>query len=440
MARRLSTNKLLLLAIAAVIIGLLYWASRYITWKEEEIDLGYSREALKDDFLAVKQFLAHQGVDSQSLRSFGMLDNMAWQGEQVGPQDTLVLLNAHKMLRGQRLDNLLAWVEQGGTVITTTYNPFIGAGGGTDPLLDHFSILVGDYEDTDTEEDNDPTSDDADEEITEPDDQAEDVLDDEGSTTDPDNDDEESDEEKLPDNHFRCSLYLEPQAVDFFDESEPLLIDYSGGVAFDYYGDEPQGWSGDDRGLHLAQFEWGQGLVIINSDNEIWTNQRVDCHDHAYALWKLIDHDGKVWFLINQEAPSLWSLLWQSVPYGMLAALLALGLWLWAKAIRFGPILTRKTEGRRSLAEHIYASAMLLWRRQQHPYLVERLREEVRQLLHQHYPQFNQWSEQEQISHLQQLTSLSATELHRALFSNTLQHPQDFTLAVACLQTIRKSI
>ena len=100
MARRLSTNKLLLLAIAAVIIGLLYWASRYITWKEEEIDLGYSREALKDDFLAVKQFLAQQGVDSQSLRSFGMLDNMAWQGEHVGPQDTLVLLNAHKMLRG----------------------------------------------------------------------------------------------------------------------------------------------------------------------------------------------------------------------------------------------------------------------------------------------------------------------------------------------------
>ena len=445
MPRGLSTNKLLLLAIAAIIIGLLYWASRYITWKEEEIDLGYSREALKDDFLAIKRFLAQQGVDSQSLRSFGMLDNMAWQGEQVGPQDTLVLLNAHKMLRGQRLDNLLSWVEQGGTVITTTYNPFIGANGGTDPLLDHFSILVGDDEDIDTEEDNeDSASDGIDDENTETGDQAEEALVEEDSTTVPDEDrkpdDEESDEDKLPDNHYRCSLYLEPQAVDFFDESEPLLIDYSDGVAFDYYGDEPQGWSGDDRGLHQAQFEWGQGLVIVNSDNEIWTNQRADCHDHAYALWKLIDRDGKVWFLINQEAPSLWSLLWQAVPYGMLAALLALGLWLWAKAARFGPILTRKTEGRRSLAEHIHASAMLLWRRQQHPYLVERLREEVRQQLHQHYPQFSQWSEQEQISHLQQLTSLSAAELHRALFSNTLQHPQDFTLAVACLQTIRKSI
>ena len=72
--------------------------------------------------------------------------------------------------------------------------------------------------------------------------------------------------------------------------------------------------------------------------------------------------------------------------------------------------------------------------------LVDRLREEVRQQLHQHYPQFSRFSEQEQISHLQQLTALSASELHRALFSDNLQHPHDFTLAVACLQTIRNSI
>lgn len=451
MASRISTNKLLILAIIAVIIGLLFWASRYITWKEEEIDLGYSREAQKDDFLAIKQFLAQHGIESQSLRSFGLLDNLAWQGEPLGPRDTLVLLNAHKMLRGQRLDNLLGWVEQGGTVITSTHNPFVGADG-SDPLLDHFGILVGDYEDTSDEDISDEAA--VDEAAEDTDDSVKDdsvketstesadqpLEDDSDETSPKENDEESEDEEKLPDNHFRCALYLEPLAVDFFGEDEPLLIDYSDGEAFDYYDEEPQGWSGDDRGLHLAQFEWGQGLVIVNSDNGIWTNQRVDCHDHAYALWKLIDHDGKVWFLINQEAPSLWSLLWQVVPYGMLAALLALGFWLWAKAVRFGPILTRKTDGRRSLAEHIHASAMLLWRRQQHPYLVERLREEVRQQLHQHYPQFSQFSEQEQISHLQQLTALSGSELHRALFSDNLQHPQDFTLAVACLQTIRNSI
>src|SRR5690606_41164547 len=78
--------------------------------------------------------------------NFGLLDNMEWQGERVGPRDTLVLLNAHKMLRGQRLDNLLSWVEKGGTVITSTNNPFVG-NEGSDPLLDQFGITVNESED-----------------------------------------------------------------------------------------------------------------------------------------------------------------------------------------------------------------------------------------------------------------------------------------------------
>lgn len=422
MINRLSARTKILIALIIAVLGVSYWASHYIVWKEEEIDLGYSREAKKDDFLAIKRFLAQQGVNSQSLRSFGLLDHMEWLGERVGPQDTLILLNAHKMLRGQRLNNLLNWVEQGGTVITTTHNPFIGASGGSDPLLDHFGILINDRAD-DSPDDEDKTPDAAHE-----------------SPAEDDAEDESEEKEQRPDNYYRCALYQEPQAVPFVGETEPLLIDYSKGTPFDYYDAEPDGWSGDDRGLHLAQFDWGQGLIIINSDNRIWTNQQADCHDHAYALWQLIDHEGKVWFLINQESPSLWSLLWQAVPYGMLAAVLALILWLWAKAMRFGPTLTRTGHSRRSLAEHVQASAMLLWRRQQHPYLVELLREDLRQQLQRLYPQFNYWSEAVQISHLQQLTSLSAADIQRALFSDRLLHPQDFTLAVACLQTIRKSI
>src|SRR5690606_36148228 len=126
MARRLSTNQLILIVLAIAIIGMGYWASRYLTWVEEEIDMGYSQEAKKDEFLAIGYFLREHGVASQTLRNFGLLDNMEWQGERVGPRDTLVLLNAHKMLRGQRLDNLLSWVEKGGTVITSTNNAFVG--------------------------------------------------------------------------------------------------------------------------------------------------------------------------------------------------------------------------------------------------------------------------------------------------------------------------
>lgn len=424
------TVVLLLIALLMLVTGI--WLSGYVEWKEEDIDLGQSDAARKDQFLAAQQFLALQGVRGQTLRSFSLLDNLRSQDEELGTDDTLILLNAHKLLKDQRFNSLLDWVERGGTVIASTDNVFIGNNTETrDRLLEHFELEVIRFDDDDDGED----SEEADADNTETSES------DVGEESDPADDADLSEAEKIAaDFRLRCELFSAVIDVDFAQEKDPLQIDYSGGTSFDFYGDEPESWSGDDDGVHLAVFSWGNGRVIINSDNHIWTNSRIDCHDHAYALWKFVNPKGKVWFLVNQDAPSLWSILWQSTPYGVLATLLALALWLWAKAARFGPILTRPDSGRRSLAEHIHASATLLWRRQQHPYLVRLLRNELQQHLRYHFPQFESLSAAEQIAHLQTLTTLSATELETALFSEQLQSPQDFTTAVALLQTIRKSI
>lgn len=429
---RPSQRTVILLLVALLVLAAGLWLSRYFEWKIEELDLGQSDTARKDQFLAAQRFLALQGVRGQTLRSFSLLDNLRWQDEQLNVDDTLILLNAHKLLKDQRFTALLDWVGRGGTVIASTDNVFIGNNTETrDLLLEHFElevVRVDDDEDV------------ADGEQPDADDTATSALDDD-EESDPAEAADLTEEEKIAaDLHLRCEFLSNIVDVNFAQEKDPLQIDYGGGTSFNFYGEEPESWSGDDDGVHLAAFTWGNGRVIINSDNHIWNNRRIDCHDHAYALWKLINPNGKVWFLVNQDAPSLWSVLWQSTPYGALAALLALALWLWAKAVRFGPILTRTDSGRRSLAEHIHASATLLWRRQQHPYLVTLLRNELQQNLRYHFPQFDSWSAAEQIAHLQTLTTLSETELETALFSNQLQSPQDFTAAVALLQTIRKSI
>lgn len=428
---RPSPRTVVLLSIVLLMLVAGIWLSRYFEWKIEEIDLGQTDVARKDQFLAAQRFLALQGVRGQTLRSFSLLDNLRWQDEQLSLDDTLILLNAHKLLKDQRFTALLDWVERGGTVIASTDNVFIGNNTETrDLLLEHFELEVLRFDDEDVEDSE--------------------YADADNLTTSTPDSDEKSDpaeaadlteEEKIAEDlRLRCDFFSKIVDVHFAQEQDPLQIDYSGGNSFDFYGEEPDSWSGDNDGVHLAVFTWGNGRVIINSDNHIWNNRRIDCHDHAYALWKLINPNGKVWFLVNQEAPSLWSVLWQSTPYGALAALLALALWLWAKAARFGPILTRTESGRRSLAEHIHASATLLWRRQQHPYLVTLLRNELQQHLRSHFPQFENLSAAEQIAHLQTLTTLSEAELETALFSNQLQSPQDFTAAVALLQTIRKSI
>lgn len=482
----------LLALIACIAVG--YLINRQIIWKEETFDIGYTEAAQKNQFLAAHDFLQRQGVNAQTLRSFSVLDNLSWQGEALTADDTLIFLNAHKVLHGDRIQKLLAWIERGGTVIVSTDNSFMGSSENSqDLLLEHLNVEVLEWPEDEEDEAEDDDAFDFDiedyieDDYYEDDESSEDDEDwvnylDEDSTasesepasanhqnvshsrfrrpsikyteTSADSGEDETEKNSLADSEkepeeteiekelrTRCDDYNTPYDTKLPQETTALKIDYDNGARFNYYGDgEPNFSNGDDDGLYLARFFVGQGNVVVASDNGFWTNRRIDCHDHAYLLWKLINPNGKVWFVVNQDAPSLWRLIWQASPYGALAAFAALALWLWANAVRFGPVLTRPSGGRRSLAEHIHASAMLLWRRQQHPYLVTLLRNELQQQLVRHAHLFNEWSRAEQISYVQTLTTLSASEIEQALFSEKLQSPQDFTEAVALLQTIRKSI
>jgi hypothetical protein len=468
--RRHPRRKFQLLIGAALLLLIGYWILQQVVWIEKEIDLGHSAAARKDPFLAARHFLQRQNVASQTLRSFSLLEHMRWQGETLGADDTLVLVNSHKLLNGARLGNLIAWVEAGGTVIASTDNPFIGNNTGTrDRLLEYFDLYVVDDTDADSSADDesaeeegsdenyDESADAGDDEDLDPIDKAEPMdgknENDKTPTADKPLDADEADggksakdgklsDEALAAEKFRrrCNMDIEHAPLTLAGEANPLIIDYSEGRRFDYISIQPDAEIGDDQGLNLARFDWGQGAVIVNSDPSIWTNDRIDCHDHAYALWKLINPNGKVWFLINQEAPSLWVLLWRAAPAGITAAVMALALWLWAKAVRFGPVLSKPNTGRRSLAEHIQASTALHWRRQQHPYLVTQLRTDLRVQLRQLNPLFERDSEKEQIQYLSALSGLGEAQVLKALFSDQLQSPQDFTEAVAFLQTIRKNL
>src|SRR5690554_4104379 len=83
---------------AIFLLALILWLSHKIIWEEKEIDVGQSAAARKDMFLAAKHLLQWQAVESQSLRSFILLDHLHWQGEKLGPQDTLVMTNSYKLL------------------------------------------------------------------------------------------------------------------------------------------------------------------------------------------------------------------------------------------------------------------------------------------------------------------------------------------------------
>lgn len=465
-----------------IVIGFSFFAYSRLEWEEKEIDLGYSKEARQNNFLAAEIFLRKHGVQATSIKNLTLLDEHRWRNIELGAEDTLVLINANKTLTSERYDSLYEWVENGGTLITSTRNPFIGVHTDEeDLLLSDFGITPAEEGDVEQKPDflknlADEFDETADEEPQNKKEEKEETGKDpeqnnennnkKSGMTKNKNSKKNDDEPERPENYYRCSLSDAPTEISFADEEKPLLFDFTHEDPFIYHHEDENsedesnedGNTGifNDEGnsqsnttstvtteeAHLMYFEVGSGSITVTSDNNIWSNRRIDCHDHAYALWGLVNPNGRVWFLTNQDAPSLTAILWQHAKYAVLASMLALLCWLWLKSSRFGPVFTTETQGRRSLAEHIHASAMLLWRKQQHPQLIKLLREELLARLDQQHPQISGTanSKSERIQLLQQLTGLKESEIRLALYADDLHHPQVFSNAIAHLQMIRKQL
>ena len=490
-------------ALAAVLAGLGYWWYTTLEWEEKEIDLGYSKEARQNDFLAAEIFLRKHGVQATTVKNLSLLDKRSWRNLKLGAQDTIVIINGYKTLTQERYDSLYEWVEAGGTLIASTQNPFIGTHTSEeDLLLKDFNIeLAPEKNDADTRDLLEKIADGFDEESDESDEensgdeQKTDTKQDASTEKSPTDNaekkalaqkssDEKNTKEKenrkkdeKPEDYYRCNMKETPTAIEFANEEKPLNFDFSRRNPFIYYdyvahdhttensehsetptdedvavddaeetesvnqeGKNEEDYHYDEKREHLLYFDIGEGSVTVTSDNSIWGNQRIDCHDHAYGLWRLVNPDGRVWLLINQDAPSLAAILWRNAGYGVIAGIIALALWLWSLSVRFGPVLVVEQSGRRSLAEHIYASAMLLWRKQQHPQLLNILRKEIFERIEEQHPNLNQPSGDQRLEFLHQLTGISQADIKHALFAEGLHHPQEFAAAIAHLQTIRKQL
>ncbi len=453
------TGRQFFLVLLVITVGLLgYWYYSQLEWEEKEVDLGYSKAAQRNPFLAAELFLRKQGLATNTIKNLTLLDTWRWRDLELGAEDTLVLINANKTLNDERYNRLYEWIESGGTLITSTQNPFVGSHTNEeDLLLRDFNIVPASdttfietqdfFNDADEEADN---SGDNNEKAKPRDEEHESHTEKTSSTNTPRTNDSAGEKHsEQSKNYQECNLDQAPTEIDFGDETGPLHFDFTRQEAFSYRNDEMErdsessehDASANYEQSHLLTFDVGAGSITITSDNTIWSNRRIDCHDHAYALWRLINPNGRVWFLINQDAPSLAEILWRSSPYAVLASALALFLWLWAKASRFGPVFSIGQQGRRSLAEHIHASAMLLWRKQQHPQLLVLMRDDIEARLTQQYPQvFQENSRAHRIQLLHELTGLERTQIEHALFADHLYQPQAFAQAVATLQVIRKHL
>lgn len=283
--------------------------------KEEEIFVGYSGEARRNDYLAAQRLLEAFDVSVKHHASLAEVDLRPGGGE------TLFLAHQGRRLADDRLERLLNWVHEGGHLITAASPTSV-----PDPVADRFDIQR-----LAVEEEDRPDAD---------------TADNVDSTAAPD------------------SLSIDwPDAPVLRATNAVVLDQYRDGrgvrVLRLAHGDGSITLSASTRIFSNRRMGYGDHADLF------W--QLINAHGPAQT----------VLIVGGTDMPFIFSLIWAALPETIVAlALLAL-LWLFGRSQRFGPMSPSPSRARRRIIEHIVAGARYRWRQGSAAELVLRMREET---------------------------------------------------------------
>ena len=413
------SNRLLralpLLAIGVLLLWALYHS---IEFYEETEKSRWSAEALANPYLAAMQFLEQSEIPVGESDSLLKLNNLDTAG-------TVLITDANSVINPRQLDTLLGWLEQGGNLIVSA-SP---QGDDEDLLLQYFDVRVEWYR---QDADADSTEQSISDSMREYNDKIEQGMTPEQIAA------EYTEAESLTTVAFDQEIGILEVA---FANDKVLThpgLDTDSSVQSDY---EPMSWSSSDYGVHLIQFEVGDGLLTIISDPTVWISHRIQQHDHAYLLWLLISLDGEVLMLHPRLRDSLWALLQQHTPELLLALLGFVCLLLWQQAHRFGRIEPVVKNTGRSLSEHFSVTANYLWQHAAVEHLLAPLRQQVLRragLMIARFPQAGD-DRSAQFAAISRHTGLSREQVEMA-FQHHARQEMSFIQTVKLLQQIEKSL
>jgi hypothetical protein len=124
-------------------------------------------------------------------------------------------------------------------------------------------------------------------------------------------------------------------------------------------------WSlSNGYGFQMLRIDIGKGSVAVIACECLMGNKSLLRGDHARIVFESIPLKAgdRVDILNPVSAENLPALLWRLAAAAIVCALAAIGLTIWRKLPRFGPIAPSPPLLRRSLAEQLRASARFAWR------------------------------------------------------------------------------
>lgn len=341
---------LLLLIIIGGWLG--YWFFNHHEYVTEQVRGAMGAEARRNPLLAAERYLSRLGVTTQSH------SGRQWLVEPPPRPGLLLVRDLGPPLPQSRLDALLAWVDQGGTLVVTPGSAFEEGIG--HPLLEQFSVVV--------------------------------------------------ESEAFPEGGDQ-GLVRPP-----WSEVE-LQVEFDAERWFSVDSDEPYFASPDDIFTHLLQFSWGEGSITFLSDSDFLTNARIGEKDHALLLAYLAGDADHAWLLYDSQMPSLISFIWRHAPYLLISLLLFAILAVRRLQYTTGPVISPRATRHRDLLEHLQAGAGFAWRHNPTVGQLEAARKVVERRWLASHPLLQQMDQEARCGWLAKQTGMTAESVHRALYS-----------------------
>lgn len=411
---------MLLLLTSLLIYGFLLIIEPY----EESKDLGWDKNALRNPYLAAEQFISNTGINVTSSNNFDKL-------KQLPPNGTVFISNAAEVLTKQRVNKLINWIKDGGHLIIAAP---IHNKNRPDVLLSIFNV-ENNYVEKD-EDENKTTLENK--KLSEQLEAINERIKREKPAKSKEEDKPHIPKDEITNLSFtnldtKLQIHFSPKS----SLSHPQFYVKDGEKIEGYI---PNYWASSEFGTHFMQFSVGDGLLSVLSDKTIWESSKIDSLDHAHLLWLLSGNNTEVVILYGAKMPSIFYFIWKYAFELVISFCVWLLAWIVFRGRRFEQIRTDKETARRSISEHIKASADYLWRNKKANSLLEPARADIIRRVQHLYPTFSGKNKNEQIKLICNHSNLSIEQVKLAINKQCNNDEDEFRNIIIYLQVIRNTL
>jgi hypothetical protein len=419
-----------------VLLGFCLWIYNRIEYIDQEISTGFQGAAARNPLLAAGRLAEHYGAAAHYVPAYSKPPRSA---------ATLLFTAPRYHLSEGQNDALLNWVETTGGHLIIVPQPLQDRGKDMrtsrkedtfqDPFLNLLNISV-EYLSTESDKKRPPNI--------------------EKSPVEHDSDEAIESLQDLLRQIGRLNR-MEPQAVELPDGTQlkarfnPRLRLNDLVQASDWRIVDPIAKSLRNKGDYGLSYVQGKGRITVLASLDFINNDMIGVDDDAALFVTLVSlaKGQDIWFVYGSNVPALWRWFVDHAWTVLIAAALLLIVWLWMISRRFGPLLPARSVARRSIVEHVAASARYLWRGKQGQALYQTLCDDFYKRAYLRYPQWSCLSVQE-LSHqivlfahetrIPQLSGLTERNVEYLLNTNHPRNKRQFAINSYLLDVLRNKL